>query len=163
MSVSGLGKYSQNLNSTYKYISYLISLLPKISYGVFFLLHFIFTFHFALLILYLNKIAHQANQQSDSALQENLHRSHSFSNKSTVNSVKDNIYHGIVQVSHSRKHSKQGNTVVKSIAWNIIMLSNGTHCSSRDTYRYFHILYVLFMTMGIKLHMGLQQRHSFIS
>lgn len=38
----------------------------------------------------------------------------------------------MVQVSHSGKHSKQGNTVVKSIARNIIMLSNGTHCLSRE-------------------------------
>lgn len=34
----------------------------------------------------------------------------------------------MVQISHSGKHSKQGNTVVKSIAWKTIVLSNGTHC-----------------------------------
>lgn len=48
----------------------------------------------------------------------------------------------MVQISHSGKHSKQGNTVVKSIARNTITLSNGTHCFSREHVQIFpHFLH----------------------
>lgn len=77
------------------------------------------------------QIEHQTAQLTTQHCERTPHCSHSFSNKTAVSSVKDNIYHGMVQIFHSGKQTKQGNTVVKSIARNTITLSNGTHCLSR--------------------------------
>lgn len=123
-------------------IPYLISLVPKLLLGVllfsifsiYILSQFSFMFHLALSAWFFKQSIRQPSLQLSN--ERIPHCSHSFSKKTAVSSVKNNIYHGMVQMSHSGKQTKQGNIVVKSIARNTIMLSNGTHCLSRA---YVHI------------------------
>lgn len=119
-------------------IPYLISLVSELFheallfsiFSIHILSQFSFVFYLAL-SAYFFPIEHQTARLTTQHYERTPHRSHIFSNKTAVSSVKNNIYHGMVQISHSGKQTKQGNTVVKSIAQNTIMLSNGTHCLNR--------------------------------
>lgn len=99
----------------------------------------------------------------NSELHKNSTSSHSFSNKTAMSSVKNNIYHGMMQISHSGKQTKQGNTVVKSIARNTIMLSNGTHCLSKAHVHIFPHFLCPIHDYWNKITACLQQRHRFMS